>query len=108
MFNLVIDPLETYNLLNGGLTSEEQNLKIEFENEANQRRSAWSCKDDIQNGDEHGIDCGGTYCSPCSASLLNPHREYDIVSVYPNPADNSIWISSSDESIQNLKIYNVI
>jgi hypothetical protein len=65
MFNLIADSLETNDLLLGTLTPEEQNLKVALENEANQRRTAWSCKDDIQNGDELGIDCGGTYCNPC-------------------------------------------
>jgi len=106
MFNLDVDPLETNDLLIGGLSPEEQTLKTEFEIEANQRRTAWSCKDDIQNGDEQGIDCGGTYCSPCTASLFGSYKE--SVTVYPNPADKSVWISSNDENIQTIKIYSVL
>ncbi len=28
-----------------------------------------TCSDGIQNGDEEGVDCGGTYCPPCSQCL---------------------------------------
>ena len=65
MYNLSIDPLETMNLLLGTLNVQEQNLKLDLQNEALQRISAWSCKDYIQNGDEEDVDCGGSYCSPC-------------------------------------------
>jgi hypothetical protein len=27
-----------------------------------------TCNDGIQNGDETGVDCGGTFCAPCSTS----------------------------------------
>lgn len=27
-----------------------------------------TCTDDIQNGDETGIDCGGSSCTPCSTA----------------------------------------
>ena len=87
MFNLINDPLETNNLLQGTLTTNEQNLKSELENEANQRITAWSCKDDIQNGNEQGIDCGGTYCLPCSTTSTND--SINSISVYPNPAKNN-------------------
>ena len=56
MYNLSIDPLETMNLLLGTLNVQEQNLKLDLQNEALQRISAWSCKDYIQNGDEEDVD----------------------------------------------------
>ncbi len=91
MFNLITDPLETNDLLLGSLTQEEQTLKTELENEAIQRKTAWSCKDDIQNGDEQGIDCGGTYCAPCAASISQTNIGNNV-SVFPNPATSLITI----------------
>ena len=31
-----------------------------------------TCTDGIQNGDEEGIDCGGTLCEPCETALMVP------------------------------------
>jgi hypothetical protein len=95
MFNLIIDPLETNNLLLATLSPQEQILKTELENEANQRRTAWSCKDDIQNGDETGIDCGGTYCSPCATGMHN--LEFNSsVNIYPNPVKEKLIIKAKE------------
>lgn len=33
--------------------------------------SAPTCSDGIQNGDETGVDCGGSSCAPCATSTLN-------------------------------------
>ncbi|MBT8253189.1 MAG: fibronectin type III domain-containing protein, partial [Bacteroidia bacterium] len=33
--------------------------------------AAPTCSDGIQNGDETGVDCGGTSCAPCSTVTLN-------------------------------------
>ena len=108
MFNLITDPLETNDLLQGTLTTHEQNLKAELENEANQRITAWSCKDDIQNGDEHGIDCGGTYCSPCSTTSINKSNISNNISVYPNPAENLLLIESHDQCINSIQVFNLL
>ncbi|MFC0603351.1 immunoglobulin-like domain-containing protein [Winogradskyella pulchriflava] len=35
-----------------------------------------TCDDGIQNGDETGIDCGGTFCEPCSATDVVLHEGY--------------------------------
>ena len=103
MFNLINDPLETNNLLQGTLTTNEQNLKSELENEANQRIAAWSCKDDNQNGNEQGIDCGGTYCLPCSTSSTNKSIISNRISVYPNPARNTLHIKGN-KNIDHVRI----
>lgn len=95
MFNLIIDPLETNNLLLATLSPQEQILKTELENEANQRRTAWSCKDDIQNGDETGIDCGGTYCSPCATGIHN-FEFNSSVNIYPNPVKEKLIIEAKE------------
>jgi len=108
MFNLITDPLETNDLLQGTLTLQEQNLKSELENEANQRITAWSCKDDIQNGDEQEIDCGGTYCSPCSTTTINQFITSNSISVYPNPTESSLLIESHGEHIKSIKVFNIL
>ena len=104
MFNLNIDPLETNDLLLGSLTSQEQLLKTELENEALQSRTSWSCKDQIQNGDETGIDCGGTYCAPCLTSIIS-FKENNSVIVYPNPLKEILMIDSKEK--YNLTIKNI-
>ena len=104
MFNLNSDPLETNDLLLGSLTAQEQLLKTELENEAFQRRTSWSCNDNIQNGDEIGIDCGGSYCSPCLTST-NSLKENNRVIVYPNPVKEILMIDSKEK--YNITIKNI-
>ena len=108
MYDLITDPLETTDLLLGTLSAQEQSLKTELENEATQRKTAWSCKDDIQNGDEQGIDCGGTYCSPCSASSINQQSVVSNISVSPNPTDHSFTITSNGNEIEYIKVINAL
>lgn len=38
-----------------------------------------TCSDGIQNGDETGVDCGGSSCPPCSTSY---EAEYDAILTY--------------------------
>ena len=35
-----------------------------------------TCNDGIQNGDETGVDCGGSSCAPCSTSDVVLHEGY--------------------------------
>ena len=105
MFNLSIDPLETKDLLLGTLSTEEKSIKLDLEKEAEQRKTAWSCKDDIKNGDEEEIDCGGTYCSPCQTGINNLKIDEEVY-VYPNPAKEFITIEVKETyevTITNLK-----
>ena len=52
-----------------------------------------TCGDGVQNGDETGIDCGGSTCEPCAANtalegdvtgdvVLDASLEYQLVSAY--------------------------
>jgi parallel beta-helix repeat protein len=34
------------------------------------------CSDGVQNGDEAGVDCGGTYCPPCSQCSAEPTNKW--------------------------------
>ena len=107
MFNIIIDPLETNELLQGTLNPNEQNLKSELEHEAHQRITAWSCKDDIQNGNEQGIDCGGTYCPPCSSTSINESVISNSITVYPNPAKNILHIKWN-KNINQVRIIDML
>lgn len=110
-FDLFMDSLEFNNLI-GSLTPAQDSIKTELENEANMIRTAWSCKDHIQNGDEEGIDCGGTYCDEC------PPDNTGIVSakggnlvVYPNPTSGVLHLkdkSGSNLDGKSVIIYNLI
>ena len=44
-----------------------------------------TCDDGIQNGDEEGIDCGGSYCTPCAVCTVSM-----VVSFYIIRPDNFI------------------
>ncbi|MEM6320769.1 MAG: sulfatase-like hydrolase/transferase [Bacteroidota bacterium] len=66
-YDLIADSLENNNLINT-LTTEQSNVKTALETEAATIRSSWSCQDSIQNGDETGIDCGGSACAGCDGA----------------------------------------
>lgn len=106
LFNLISDKLETNNLLLGTLTSDEESIKLDLELEADQRRNSWSCKDDIQNGDEEGIDCGGSVCNPCGSALPGTGNTSAMIEVFPNPSDNSIRILAESEKMVGIRVLN--
>ncbi len=92
-YDLLNDEYELNDLIITGLNPSQQAIKEDLEQEANQRRQSWSCKDHIKNGDETGIDCGGTYCSPCSTvgvSDFNNNTEH--TKIFPNPANNLLKV----------------
>lgn len=60
-YDLIADSLETNNLLIQGLSQAQVDVKADLEAEAMQQRDDYSCRDFIQNGDESGIDCGGSF-----------------------------------------------
>lgn len=70
-YDLVADPIETNDLLAGGLTAEQTTIFNELVAEANQRATTWSCNDLIENGDEEGIDCGGSACAECMVLAID-------------------------------------
>ncbi len=61
-YDLINDPMELTDLLSEGLTDEQQTILDLLATEATTRIEDWSCNDGIQNGDETGIDQGGTNC----------------------------------------------
>ena len=50
-----------------------------------------SCNDGIQNGDEDGIDCGGSMCSPCEDNQLNFDGNFVQEDVAGRPGVNIIF-----------------
>lgn len=98
-YNLIIDPLETTNLLLGNLTSQELTIKQELETEAAQRITYWSCNDDIKNGDEQGIDCGGSFCSPCAITNIHDVTPPNIFEISPNPSNGIIRIKANEKTL---------
>ncbi len=104
LFDMISDSLEYTNLLLDTLTPQQQSVLAELEAEAEQIINAWSCNDLIQNGDEEGIDCGGTYCQPCNSLGNEDQTESTKVKIYPNPAQTIIYIEglSCEYTISNI------
>ncbi|WP_034258695.1 DUF4331 family protein [Altibacter lentus] len=55
-----------------------------------------SCSDGIQNGDEEGIDCGGTACGPCISAFTGTFVQEDAMG---RPGINTVF--SSNATIKN-------
>ena len=59
-----------------------------------------SCNDGIQNGDETGIDCGGTICPPCDDGVINFDGNFVQEDIAGRPGVNVIF-GSTDLSKNN-------
>ena len=106
-FNLTIDPLEQNNLVLAGLSNYEFELIKNLRKEAIIRITDWSCDDNIQNGDETGIDSGGSVCTiflDDAIQEITLNRQFEI---FPNPASSVITISSDLKEINQITIYNI-
>ncbi|MEZ4874861.1 MAG: hypothetical protein R2793_05300 [Flavobacteriaceae bacterium] len=65
---------------------------------------AGTCSDGIQNGDEEGVDCGGSACAPCTANILvgevtedttlDASVEYQLTGAYVVKAGASLTINA--------------
>lgn len=96
-YDLIADTLEATNLLNT-LSTEQSTIKTSLEIEAAQIRSSWSCQDAIQNGDETGVDCGGSQCSNCADAC----SEETIIIASEISVDTNVYAISYIESAQPL------
>ena len=103
-YDLLIDSLETTDLING-LSSEQESTKNILLAEAEQIRNAWSCQDNIKNGDEDDIDCGGSYCAACATTADSDVQNVQF-SIFPNPVRNQLTISG-DLSQYTLEIVDI-
>jgi arylsulfatase A-like enzyme len=72
MYDLAVDSFELADLVAVGLTAEQIMVRDDLLTEATALRTDWSCRDEIQNGTESGIDCGGSCiaCEPLPVELL--------------------------------------
>jgi arylsulfatase A-like enzyme len=104
-FDLEEDSLEFNNLLLTSLSSEELLIKADLETEANIRRTDWSCNDHIQNGDETGIDCGGSNCLSCVNSATDSNSEAKI-DIYPNPSYEVLNVNS-EVNIKKVRLFSI-
>lgn len=104
MFDLSVDSLEFNDLLLGTLTTNQLAIKTDLEAEALQIRTAWSCRDFIQNGDETGIDCGGSLCQPCAPNSLGELQNQFPIQLYPNPAKHALVLTAEQAYIQGIHI----
>ncbi|MFK8057781.1 MAG: sulfatase-like hydrolase/transferase [Saprospiraceae bacterium] len=104
-YDLIADSLETTNLLVQGLTQAQLDVKADLEAEAAQQRDDYSCRDFIQNGDEEGIDCGGSSCSPCTS----PTAEVSTLNVQlsPNPMSDQLLIRTEGSLIKYVEVFDL-
>ena len=83
-----------------------------------------TCDDGVQNGDEEGVDCGGTNCAPCmtmepTTPAPTPTRDAaDVISVFSDAymdiavsEFSTVWdnadVSDSDINGDNVKVYSL-
>ena len=105
-YDLIADTLEANNLINS-LTTAQSIIITNFETEAAQIRTSWSCQDSIQNGDEEGIDCGGSVCAGCDGSPAPNYCTDDIKIVASEiTADIGIYAKEYISSDQPLSADN--
>ena len=65
------------------------------------------CSDGIKNGDEKGVDCGGTYCPPCSQCLTGAkYAPHDTICKHSWPTSEGpeIDINSEDHSCNLIEV----
>ncbi|GAB5554062.1 MAG: hypothetical protein Sapg2KO_36530 [Saprospiraceae bacterium] len=105
-YDLQTDSFELNNLLLGNLDSEQLASKAELESEGTQIRNGWSCQDQILNGEEVGIDCGGSSCNTCITTSTEGLLLANRIHIFPNPMQNTLNIRSEKELILGLSIYN--
>ena len=106
-YDLFNDSLETNNLIISGLSDTEEIIKLDLESEAQQLRSAWSCRDHIKNGDEEDIDCGGTFCNPCQSSATDILLDLNDVQVFPNPFKKHLEVISQTHKV-SVRVLDVL
>ncbi|MEO0472899.1 MAG: sulfatase-like hydrolase/transferase [Bacteroidota bacterium] len=108
MYDLLADSLETNDLLLGTLTAEQDSIKQDMEAEAAQIRSSWSCRDHIQNGDEAGIDCGGSECANCITTALEDELEESSIKIFPNPFTDRLTIVSEEHLMEEVRVFDAL
>jgi len=106
-FDLLEDPQEFNNLLENDLTDQQIAIIEDLELEADSIFVSWSCRDGILNGDEEGIDCGGSSCFTCLTNNDNLNLLSNTVEIFPNPVNEMLFLKSSDGLIKEVIVYDL-
>ncbi len=104
-YAVATDSFELTNLLEAPLSTELENIKADLEAEAAAIRNGWSCRDDIQNGEETGIDCGTDDCGACTTSNSGPEGN-SAVTVFPNPVTEALTVLAEGERIEYVRLFD--
>ena len=102
-YDLDNDPFETNDLI-GSLTTAQDSIKLDLEQEAQAIRNGWSCRDHIKNGDEFRIDCGGTLCEPCAFNSSEEITNSTDLRLFPNPSKELLRVESATVNIQKVTV----
>lgn len=65
-----------------------------------------SCYDQEKNGDEEGIDCGGSSCAPCEDTGIVEDEKRTSVVVYPNPSTGPFNFQSNVGNIETIELFS--
>ena len=104
-YDLINDPFEANDLM-GSLTPAQDSIRVVLETEAVAIRSGWSCQDLIQNGDEEGIDCGGSSCAPCVPTGVQGLANHLDLKVFPNPTTGEFSVYVGDARVERIEVYD--
>lgn len=105
-YDLLTDSFEYNPIDMSTLTTPQQAIKADLSQEAITIQTAWSCRDFIKNGDEEGIDCGGTLCSPCTNALID--HGIQNFTIYPNPTNGKLTIRSAKDAIVSIGVFDAL
>ena len=65
-----------------------------------------TCADGMQNGDETGVDCGGTICPPC-ATVGIVDENVKAITLLPNPTTSAITLNNLQLG-DEVSVYNTL
>lgn len=104
-YEVAVDSFELANLLQMTLSDEEAAVKADLEAEGLAIRTGWSCRDQIQNGEETGIDCGTDACGTCTTSVGVVNVDH-AVNIFPNPVRDQLTVTLEDQRLEDVRIYD--
>lgn len=105
-YDLIADDRETNNIISS-LNPTQQIIKDALEEESYNIRTNWSCTDQIQNGNENDIDCGGS-CPPCTATTVNDCKEDILITSNNIVIDSFVYAENYIESNHEISSDNAL
>lgn len=91
-------------ILFGGAAHSQNDTSISEADEFSESSS--TCDDQIQNGTETGIDCGGESCEPCNPRGIVDPLKRTSVAVYPNPSSGPFKFQSNVGEIESIELFS--